>query len=82
MTVRDGRGARGHRSGGDKISCVAAAAVLQFGPGLHPDDGDAAGQAEFAGKASIPFEPVDFTRGGDDGLLDTAVGLVEVNDST
>ena len=70
-------GAHGPR--GDEVAGLAAAAVLQFGPGLDLGDGGDFGEAVLAGEGTLPVEPAHVARDEDAPISKMAVALVEID---
>jgi hypothetical protein len=62
---------------GDAASRSETAAVGKFGPQFDLDAAGGAGQAQFARKAPVAIEPVDFINDADRSLFDAAVALVQ-----
>jgi hypothetical protein len=75
-----GGGFGGEGGGGDIVSGVEAAVILEFGTRRDLDDGGDGGQAQFAGEAPVAIEPLDLADDGDGALLDAAVALVEIGE--
>src|ERR1043166_8836975 len=68
----------GERGGRDVVAGLEAAVILQFSPRGDPDDRGDVGQADFAGEAAIPTEPINFVGDGDTALLNAAMAFVYV----
>lgn len=71
----------GQLGGGDKVSRVEAAFVLQSGARADAHDGCGVWQAQFTGKSALAFEPASLARDGDGALLDAAMALVEIDEA-
>lgn len=65
--------------GGDEVSRVEAASILQSGARGDAHDGCGVGQAQFTGKATLALEPAGLVADSDGALLDAAMGLVEID---
>jgi len=76
-----GGGLGGEGRGGDVVSRVEAAAILELGARGDLDDGGDAGEAELAGEAPVAAEPIDLSGEGDAALLDPAVAFVVIGDA-
>lgn len=63
----------GRRGGGDEVSLVEAAFVLQSGARTHAHEGCGARQAQFTGKAALAFEPAGLAADDDGAFLDAAM---------
>jgi hypothetical protein len=74
-------GPTGEDCGGDIVSRVEAATILEFGARGDLDDGGHARRAEFAGEAPVAAEPIDLSSERDGALLDAAVAFVEIGDA-
>ncbi len=66
---------------GDIIAGLETAAVLQLSLACDPDDRGDVGQAQFAGETPLAAEPVDLARDRDGTSLDSAMTLVDVDDT-
>jgi len=74
--VGGGFGAEG--GGGDIVSGVEAAAILELGARGDLDDGGDAGQAQFAGEAFVAAQPIDVAGDRDGAFLDPPMSFVAI----
>jgi len=76
-----GGGLGGEGRGGDIVSGVEAAAILELGARDDLDDGGDARETELAGKRLSPLSQSTSRGEGDAALLDAAMAFVEIGDA-